>query len=441
MKKTGAVLVGSALSLVAGHAAASGFSVSYQSVSALGTAYAGAGVLSENASNQWYNPATLAGLKQTELSVAMHQAWIDTTFEADADGGFPVPPPAPPGTVLPQMGSGPGDFEDVEPFVGSAFLAVPVSDMMTFGLSVTAPFGTKIEYEDGWGNGYNLTPLGIPGVGGVTAGDFYSTESDLKTYNVNPSLGIQLTDSLNVGVGVSYQKLDADIRNALTRLEGDDDAYGWNLGMTYSPDDNNHFGVAYRSEISYDVEGDITFSQLGATFSTVQGNPVAPGSYSGEASIDLPASLQLSYAGDLSDRTQILMGVEWMEWSSLDKLEVESDQLAFNPTENFDWENTVRYSLGVRHAMNETTVLRAGVAKEESTQGTDNRSAISPDSDRVWLTLGAGFTPVENMTIDVGYAHIFVEDADINRADKGAQLKGTYELDADVIGAQLSYRF
>jgi len=63
MKKTGAVLVGSALSLVAGHAAASGFSVSYQSVSALGTAYAGAGVLSENASNQWYNPATLAGLK------------------------------------------------------------------------------------------------------------------------------------------------------------------------------------------------------------------------------------------------------------------------------------------------------------------------------------------------------------------------------------------
>lgn len=441
MKKTGAVLVGSALSLVVGHAAASGFSVSYQSVSAMGTAYAGAGVLSENASNQWYNPATLAGLKQAELSVAMHQAWIDTTFEADADGGFPVPPPAPPGTVLPQMGSGPGDFEDVEPFVGSAFLAVPVSDMMTFGLSVTAPFGTKIEYEDGWGNGYNLTPLGIPGVGSVTAGDFYSTESDLKTYNVNPSLGIQVTDSLNVGVGVSYQRLDADIRNALTRLEGDDDAYGWNLGMTYSPDDNNHFGVGYRSEISYDVEGDITFSQLGATFSTVQGNPVAPGSYSGEASIDLPASLQLSYAGDLSDRTQILMGVEWMEWSSLDKLEVESDQLAFNPTENFDWENTVRYSLGVRHAMNETTVLRAGVAKEESTQGTDNRSAISPDSDRVWLTLGAGFTPVENMTIDVGYAHIFVEDADINRADKGAQLKGAYELDADVIGAQLSYRF
>ncbi len=395
MKKTGAVLVGSALSLVAGHAAASGFSVSYQSVSALGTAYAGAGVLSENASNQWYNPATLAGLKQAELSAAVHQVWIDTTFKGDA-------------STTP-FGNAPGDFDDVEPFVGSLFMAVPISDMMTFGLGVNAPFGTKIEYE---------------------------TESDLKTYNVNPSLGIQVTDNLNVGVGVSYQRLDADIRNAGTRLEGDDDSYGWNLGLTYSPDDNNHFGVAYRSKIDYDVEGDITFNPVVA-------GPLA-GTYEGETSVDLPASLQLSYAGDLSDRTQILMGVEWMEWSSLDKLEIDHAGPAPLPNpavETFDWENTVRYSLGVRHAMNDTTVLRAGVAQEESTQGTDNRSAISPDSDRVWLTLGAGFTPVENMTIDVGYAHIFVEDADINRADKGVPLKGTYELDADVIGAQLSYRF
>ncbi|MDF1636664.1 MULTISPECIES: OmpP1/FadL family transporter [Alcanivorax] len=418
MKKTGAVLVGSALSLVAGHAAASGFSVSYQSVSALGTAYAGAGVLSENASNQWYNPATLAGLKKAELSAAVHQVWVDTSFEGDA-------------STTP-FGNAPGDFDDVEPFIGSAFLAVPLTDMMTFGLGVNSPFGTKVEYDDNWGN--QIAPPLFPVPAGT--GDFYSTESDLKTYNVNPSLGIQLTDNLNVGVGVSYQRLDADIRNAGTRLEGDDDGYGWNLGLTYSPDDNNHFGVAYRSKIEYDVEGDITFNPIVA-------GPLA-GTYEGETSVDLPASLQLSYAGDLSDRTQILMGVEWMEWSSLDKLEIDHAGPAPLPNpavETFDWENTVRYSLGVRHAMNDTTVLRAGVAQEESTQGTDNRSAISPDSDRVWVTLGAGFTPVENMTIDVGYAHIFVEDADINRMDKGVPLKGTYELDADVIGAQLSYRF
>ncbi|MAX55286.1 MAG: long-chain fatty acid transporter [Alcanivoracaceae bacterium] len=428
MKRTGIFIVGSAMGLLSGHVMASGFGVSYQSVSAMGNAYAGAGVLSDNASNQWFNPATLAELRKTEISIPLHQVWVDTTFKVDSDGTF--------AGVIPQAGTGPGDFDDVEPFVGSAFLAVPISDTMTFGLSVVSPFGTKIEYESGWGNAYAGTPLGT-----VTAGDLYATESDLQTVNINPSLAIQVTDNLNVGLGISYQTLDADIRNAATRLEGDDDAYGWNLGLTYSPDDNNHFGVAYRSEMSYEVEGDITFSTVGAGLSTAAGNPVAPGAYSGTAEIDLPATLQLSYAGDLSDRTQLLLGVEWMEWSSLDALVVESPSLAFNPTEEFDWENTARYSLGLNHTLNSGTVLRFGVAKEDSTQGTNNRSAISPDSDRIWATLGAGFNLSDNMTVDVGYAHIFVDDADINRSEKGAQLKGTYELEADVIGAQMSYRF
>ncbi|WP_348677701.1 OmpP1/FadL family transporter [Alcanivorax profundi] len=431
MKKTGVLIVGSTIGLLSGQLMASGFAVSYQSVSAMGTAYAGAGVLSENASNQWYNPATLAGLRATEISIPLHQVWVDTAFKSDSDGMS---------LFGPQVGQGSGDFDDVEPFVGSAFLAVPISETMTFGLSIVSPFGTKIEYESGWGNAY-LTPPPPAGLGTVTAGDFYATESDLQTVNINPSLGIQLTDNLNVGIGINYQTLDADIRNAATRLEGDDDAIGWNLGLTYSPDDNNHFGVAYRSEMSYEVEGDISFSDAGALLSALGGNPVAPGSYSGSADIDLPASLQLSYAGDLSDRTQLLLGVEWTEWSSLDALVVESPDLAFNPTEEFDWENTARYSLGLNHALASGTVLRFGVAKEDSTQGKDNRSAISPDSDRIWVTLGAGFNPTDNMTIDVGYAHIFVDDADISRSDKGAQLKGTYELDADVIGAQMSYRF
>ena len=190
MKKTGALLIGSALGLAAGQTMASGFGVSYQSVSAMGTAYAGAAVLSENASNQWYNPATLAGLKKTELSLALHQVWVDTNFEADG-------------------AAGPGNLDDIEPFVGSGFLAVPIGETMTFGLAITSPFGTKVEYENNWGNA--LSPVG------PFSGDFYSTESDLQTININPSLGIQLTDNLNVGLGVSYQTLDAEIGRASCR--------------------------------------------------------------------------------------------------------------------------------------------------------------------------------------------------------------------------------
>ncbi|MCE7525518.1 OmpP1/FadL family transporter [Alloalcanivorax xenomutans] len=413
MKIKGAILVGSALSLAVSSAMGSGFSVSYQSVSALGTAYAGSGVLSEDASNQWYNPATLAGLKKAQVTVTGHQVWIDTDFKADGVGG-------------------PGNFKDVEPFVGSAFLAVPINDTMTFGLGLTAPFGTKIEYQNGWGNA--VAP-------GITSGDFYAQESDVKTVNINPSLGIQVTDKLNLGVGVSYQTIDADLQNAATRLEGDDDAVGWNVGLTYQADDNNRFGVAYRSKMEYTVDGDITFHPT-----PTNGLPASM-KFDGKADIDLPASLQLSYAGNMTERTQLLLGVEWMEWSDLSTLDVKHSGPAPLPNpavENFDWENTVRYSLGLRHTLTNDTVLRFGVAKEDSTQGTSNRSAASPDSDRVWVTLGAGFKPTDNMSIDVGYAHIFVSDADIARQDTingKPPISGTYELDANVVGAQLNYTF
>ena len=86
MKRTGIFIVSSAMGLLSGHVMASGFGVSYQSVSAMGNAYAGAGVLGDNASNQWFNPATLAELRKTEISIPLHQVWVDTTFKADSDG-------------------------------------------------------------------------------------------------------------------------------------------------------------------------------------------------------------------------------------------------------------------------------------------------------------------------------------------------------------------
>lgn len=388
---------------------ASGFTVSEQSASAQGTGYAGAGVLSQDSSSQWFNPATLAGLDKTEFTAAVQQISIDTSFKSDG-------------------ASGAGDFKDLSLVVGSLFMAVPVSERVTLGLGMNAPFGAKLEYEENWGNMAvdPLAPL-VP-----TTGDRYSTMSDLKTLNVNPALALKVTDRLNVGLGISYQKVEADVENAFSRLVGEDDAYGWNAGVTFAADDNNHFGLAYRSAVDYKLDGDMTFNQAGS-FALM----VPAGKYAGSADLTLPASATFSYAGTLTETTRILLGAEWTGWSSLDQLDVETSIGTI--TQGFDWDNTLRYSAGVMHAVSKNTLLRAGAYKEESTQGTNNRSAISPDSDRIGVSIGAGFKPVENMTIDVVYTHLFVEDADAKLTERGA-LQGTFELDADVIGAQINYR-
>lgn len=381
-----------------GGALAAGFGIAEQSTSALGSAFAGAGALSENPSNQWYNPATLSRLEGSQVSLSASQVMIDTTFD-DANTNRP------------------GDFEDVNSTVPSLYFSSALNDRTTFGLGVNAPFGTKLEYENNWG------------------GDNYATTSDLQSLNVNPSFAFEITSTVQFGIGVNYQKIEADLDNDLSRLEGQDKTLGWNTGVLFEPADGQRFGLSYRSKISYDINGDLTAK-------TAPGQPKIPA----ETNVTVPETWNLSWAGDVGEQSQVLFSAQHREWSRLDKLRVQPAMGPTPPPEEFDWDDSQRYSLGFRHTLNNDTVLRAGYAHETTTQDDpEMRSARVPDNDRDWLTLGATFNPVERMSIDVGYAHVLVDDADIDREPEPSQglpgLEGTYELTANVVSAQLNYKF
>ncbi len=397
-----------------GGALAAGFGIAEQSTSALGSAFAGAGALSENPSNQWYNPATLSRLEGNQVSLSASQVMIDTTFD-DANTNQP------------------GDFEDVNSTIPSLYFSSALNDRTTFGLGVNAPFGTRLEYEDNWG------------------GDSYATTSDLQSLNVNPSFAFEVTSTLQFGIGVNYQKIEADLDNDVSRLEGQDKTLGWNTGVLFEPADGQRFGLSYRSKIDYEVNGDITF-KLPA--------PLGDQKRPAKTNVTVPETWNLSYAGDVGEQSQVLFSAQHREWSRLDSLVVNWDRSnpptippsptgPSNPvTEEFGWDDSQRYSLGFRHTLNNDTVLRAGYAHETTTQDDpEMRSARVPDNNRDWLTLGATFNPVERMSIDVGYAHILVDDADIDRNEDpdgdgtNEPLQGTYELTANVVSAQLNYKF
>ena len=378
-------------------ALAAGFGVAEQSTSALGSAFAGAGALSENPSNQWYNPATLSRLDGTQASLSASQVMIDTTFD-DANT------------------SRPGDFEDVNATIPSLYFSSALNDRTTFGLGVNAPFGTLLEYEDSWG------------------GDSYATKSDFQSLNVNPSFAFEVTSTMQFGIGLNYQKIEADLDNAVSRLEGKDKGLGWNTGVLFEPADGQRLGLSYRSKIDYNLKGDVTDK-------TRRGQPTIPAS----ANFTTPETWNLSYAGDVSEQSQILFSAQHREWSRLDALIVRP-ALGGTRTEEFDWDDSQRYSLGFRHTLNSGTVLRAGYAHETSTQDSaQNRSARVPDNDRDWFTLGATLTPVENMSVDLSYAHVMVDDADIDLPAEPSLgrpgLEGTYELTANIVSAQLNYKF
>ena len=65
-----------------------------------------------------------------------------------------------------------------------------------------------------------------------------------------------------------------------------------------------------------------------------------------------------------------------------------------------------------------------------------------PDSDRTWLAFGASWTLAPSATLDVGYAHLFVKDAPINKMEPvSGTVIGTYANSADIFSLGLSFRF
>ena len=80
---------------------------------------------------------------------------------------------------------------------------------------------------------------------------------------------------------------------------------------------------------------------------------------------------------------------------------------------------------GVEYAYTANTILRAGVAYEQSPIDDDIRNVSLPDNDRVWLSAGLSTKITKRLKLDFGYSHLFVEDAPISEDGDVSNLTGT----------------
>ena len=87
-------------------------------------------------------------------------------------------------------------------------------------------------------------------------------------------------------------------------------------------------------------------------------------------------------------------------------------------------------------------MLRTGFTVDQSPTNNHDRSPRIPTGDRKVFSLGAGWSPNDDMTIDVAYSYLWEEDTKVNQvsATKGSY-QAKYENSAHGIGASLTYRF
>lgn len=386
---------------MAGGAQGAGYALIEQNASGLGNAYAGQAAVAQDASTVFFNPAGLTSLQGQEIVVAGHLIRPSAEFS---------------GTATPTNSTLSGGNAGQSAFLPNFYYAMAIKPGLAFGLGVNAPFGLTTKYDTPW------------------AGMTQAVNSQLKTINLNASVGWDVTPQISLGFGLNWQTIDASLSKSANAalyapivLDGKDaGSLGWNAGLMYRLDEASRLGLAYRSEIKHELTGDLSI-------------PI-PMTVDAKAEVTLPATLSISYFRHLSKTWDVLADVTWTGWSSFDKLSTVSVLVTDTIPEN--WNDTWRYSLGANMHTSDTLTWRLGLAYDQTpVPDVTHRTPRIPDEDRIWLAFGAQYRLSEGASIDAGYAHLFVRDAQINHTEGSLTLTGKYENTVDILSVQYRHRF
>jgi long-chain fatty acid transport protein len=399
-------------------AAAQGFYIPQQSVTGLGRSFAGEAAVARDASTIFYNPAGMTELQGREAVVGGNLILIEqnltnrgstNTLGAAVPGGESGNPYDP--TLVPHL-----------------YVAQPFLERRAWvGLGLNAPFGLASDYGDNWFGRYN------------------GTKTDLEVLNLSVTGAYRLTDTLSVGGGIDVQKADVTLErriftgatDAFYKVEGDDTAIGFNVGLLWKPLPTTRVGVHYRSHIDHDIEGDQTVSN--------SSSPLVPnGTVAGEAQLRLPDIVGIGVAHQLDERLTLSAGATWWRWSRFEEIDVQTTAGFNPPADAQNYVDSWQLAVGADYAWSDRITLRGGVAYYQTPVQTEFRSVRTPDGDRIRIGIGASYAIGESFVVDVAYAHIFVDDStiDVRNGTAGANFtRAEAESSINIFGLALRYRF
>ncbi len=447
--------LGIAGALACGQAHAAAFQLKENSVKAQGRAMAGAASAKGDASVVVNNPALMSTFSRT--TVQGDVTAIDLSFEFEGNGY------AASGTPLqqPLTGGNGGEAGGVTPVPAMSFI-LPLEggfEYLTLGAMVSAPFGLKTEYDDGW------------------KGRYHALNSDVKIIDLTLAASVELGDRFSAGLGAVIERSDVTLSNAIdfgsalcanpatqalcfmpdpitgpfgpqkndgeVEVQGTDTSLGFIAGLSWRPTDSVSIGYAYRSEVDHELTGtaDFTVPSNVATILAATGQYVDTGAL---AKLTTPAVHTLSATWQATDRFALMAETSRTGWSSLQEIRIQFDNPAqADSAEDYSWGDSWFYSIGGEYALNDAFTLRAGVARDDSPVSYPHRTPRMPDQDRMWYSLGMTWNASENFELSASYVYIdLVETPQIDiLSSSRSRLTGSYDGGANLFGISAQYRF
>ena len=459
--------------MMAGSAYAGGYALSGvgSKAIAMGGAFRG---LADDWSAAYWNPAGLTQLEESEFNSMLvilnprPEYTPDITF-GGLDVGYRN------GEVL-YPDNGAIFVPDV-----SGFFKFDNWEHTTVGVGIFVPIGFNSKWDL-----YNPTPqMDIR-----NSFPLWDHEGDLAVIDIHPAIARSfMEDKLSLGFGVSFLRGDITLgKTALlpsgfpvphenfliqTELKGDGWGFGVNFGMMYEFSDKFQFGISGKlpstlslsgsaSQELYTMDNDefknILLSQSGnladsmrvlALFSS--GNLYAEPD--AEAEFDIPGDVGFGIAVSPTEKLTFTGEVAYTYWSGVDSVVLEMDGFgpsgapAENSTIMFDWENTLRFSLGGEYYMFDPLAIRFGYYFDPSPVPDRAFTPLIPDmGNKNSYNIGGGLH-LGSFELAYNYEYISFEDRmiealeDVNQDGAFDNYPGDFKMSLHASHISFTYRF
>lgn len=426
---------------------AAGFQIWEQDGASIANYHAGYAALATDASIAWYNPAGMVRICDQQLVLGAVAIIPSFKFKGSVTVFEPPFPPEP--RTFPNATAQGGKFC----FVPDIHYVAPLSDCVSFGFSIVAPFGLKTDY------GRN-SPL-----------RYAATLTSITVVDFSPSLAYRVTNHGSIGFGLDIQKNDAEFDNVGILLANPDintdtsstnrvngTGYGWHAGVLYEFTPNARAGLSYHSQVRHHLSGTSRFVGPIAQVLNENNENLPLVSTTARTNITLPPYTALSYYQGFCTCPRIaLMGsVVYTQWSIIKNLTLSNyagavvEDFIPTPSTNIQvvvperFRNTWNVSVGADVHLNDRIILRCGMGYDQTPVRDRYRTVQLPDNDRYVVALGGHYQANHCLGFDIGYMHVLSGRANSNPPPiaMGAQIvsvNGNLRGSADVYGAQVTW--
>lgn len=394
----------------------SGFRNPPEGAAALGHA-GGKLTLTDDASLLSHNPAGLTGLDRAEVLASL------TLVNGDAEFESAVPP-----------------FDRAKTrndpaWLPALYAVMPMADgRFAAGIGLSSPYGQSTEWSQD-----SLFRYAAPYL------------AELRTLEVSPAFGLQLTDEFSLGLAADLLFSDFTLRQVFpwsqaagipllpdgqARFDAEGAGLSGHAGLQWKFSPRQVLGLVYRAPVDIDYEGDFSVSGLPAGF------PLPSSSSDFDTTIRFPSVIAAGYGFQATDTLRLGADVEWIEYSRYDRLVLDVgalNTLLPQTTVPQQWEDSWTLGVGADWRVAEDWILRGGYLFIESPIPSSTLAPTLPDADRHVLSLGAGYT-WKNHRLDVAYAYSFFDDRDVT-SNPQPLFNGSYELCSQLVAFSYGYAF